>query len=229
MPYAQSEFIPITPVTNTPNVLVVNPSLPIALGGRPRSATSRRGRAQVNYGTFGIGSSAHLAALLFESRIGAKMHGRALSRRRAGRGRRDDRRGADGVRHAAVGGGRRERRQAATDRGDIAPARRASIRTFRPFVSRASITRTAPGSASWRRRARRSRSCGSCTRRSRAPWCSPTFRRRSPMPVPRFSSPRPASSPASSPQETKLWAGILAGHVGREAMSGTTRARKGIA
>jgi tripartite-type tricarboxylate transporter receptor subunit TctC len=72
MPYAQSDFIPITPVTNTPNVLVVNPALPI------KSVADLVGYIKahpggVNYGTFGIGSSAHLAALLFESKIGTKL------------------------------------------------------------------------------------------------------------------------------------------------------------
>ena len=72
MPYAQSDFIPITPVTNTPNVLVVNPALPIkSVADLIAYIKARPG--EVNYGTFGIGSSAHLAALLFESKIGTKM------------------------------------------------------------------------------------------------------------------------------------------------------------
>ena len=29
MPYAQSDLVPVTSVSNTPNVLVVNPDLPI--------------------------------------------------------------------------------------------------------------------------------------------------------------------------------------------------------
>ncbi len=72
MPYAQSDFIPITPVTNTPNVLVVNPALPIkSVADLIGYIKARPG--EVNYGTFGIGTSAHLAALLFESKIGAKI------------------------------------------------------------------------------------------------------------------------------------------------------------
>jgi tripartite-type tricarboxylate transporter receptor subunit TctC len=72
MPYAQSDFIPITPVTNTPNVLVVNPGLPIkSVSDLTAYIKARPGN--INYGTFGIGSSAHLAALLFESKIGAKL------------------------------------------------------------------------------------------------------------------------------------------------------------
>lgn len=72
MPYAQSDFIPITPVTNTPNVLVVNPALPIKSVADLVSYIKAHPGA-VNYGTFGIGSSAHLAALLFESKIGTKL------------------------------------------------------------------------------------------------------------------------------------------------------------
>ncbi len=72
MPYAQSDFIPITPVTNTPNVLVVNPALPVrSVADLIAYIKTRPG--EVNYGTFGIGTSAHLAALLFEAKIGTKI------------------------------------------------------------------------------------------------------------------------------------------------------------
>jgi tripartite-type tricarboxylate transporter receptor subunit TctC len=72
VPYAQSDFVPITTVTTQSSVLVVNPSLPLyTLNDVIAYIKARPG--QVNYGTFGIGSSAHLAALLFEQRIGGKM------------------------------------------------------------------------------------------------------------------------------------------------------------
>jgi tripartite-type tricarboxylate transporter receptor subunit TctC len=72
MPYAQSDFIPITTVTNQWSVLVVNPSLPLkTLSDVIAYVKARPG--EVNYGTFGVGTSAHLAALLFQSMIGAKM------------------------------------------------------------------------------------------------------------------------------------------------------------
>jgi tripartite-type tricarboxylate transporter receptor subunit TctC len=72
VPYAQSDFIPITSVTTQSSVLVVNPSLPIhTLADLIAAIKARPG--EINYGTFGIGSSAHLAALLFESKIGGKM------------------------------------------------------------------------------------------------------------------------------------------------------------
>jgi tripartite-type tricarboxylate transporter receptor subunit TctC len=59
-------------VTNTPSVLVVNPSLPV------KSVADLIGYikahpGQVNYATFGIGSSAHLAALLFQNKTGLSM------------------------------------------------------------------------------------------------------------------------------------------------------------
>ena len=72
VPYAQSDFVPITTVTTQSSVLVVNPSLPLySLNDVIAYIKARPG--QVNYGTFGIGSSAHLAALLFEQKIGGKM------------------------------------------------------------------------------------------------------------------------------------------------------------
>jgi tripartite-type tricarboxylate transporter receptor subunit TctC len=72
MPYAQSDFIPITTVTNQWSVLVVNPSLPLkTLSDVIAYVRARPG--EVNYGTFGVGTSAHLAALLFEQMTGAKM------------------------------------------------------------------------------------------------------------------------------------------------------------
>jgi tripartite-type tricarboxylate transporter receptor subunit TctC len=72
MPYAQSDFIPITSVTNQWSVLVVNPSLPVR--NLPELIAYIKARpGEVNYGTFGVGTSAHLAGLLFESKIGARM------------------------------------------------------------------------------------------------------------------------------------------------------------
>lgn len=72
MPYAQSDFAPIAQVANTPSVLVVNPSLPVkTLSQFIAYVKARPGR--INYSTFGVGSSAYLAGLLFESKIGAKL------------------------------------------------------------------------------------------------------------------------------------------------------------
>jgi tripartite-type tricarboxylate transporter receptor subunit TctC len=72
LPYTQSDFTPITPVANTVNVLVVGSELPVrSLSDLIAYIKARPG--QMNYATFGIGSSAHLAGLLFETMIGAKM------------------------------------------------------------------------------------------------------------------------------------------------------------
>lgn len=72
MPYAQSDFAPIAEVTNTPNVLVINPSLPVnSLSEFVAYIKAHPGR--INYGTFGVGSSAHLAALRFASKIGQQL------------------------------------------------------------------------------------------------------------------------------------------------------------
>ena len=72
VPYTQKDFIPITTVTNQWSVLVVNPALPVkTLADVIAYIKARPG--EINYGTFGIGTSAHLAALLFESMIGGKM------------------------------------------------------------------------------------------------------------------------------------------------------------
>jgi tripartite-type tricarboxylate transporter receptor subunit TctC len=69
IPYAQSDFAPVTSVSNTPSVLVVNPSLPIKSVADLISYIKAH-PGQVNYATFGIGSLAHLAGLMFESKIG---------------------------------------------------------------------------------------------------------------------------------------------------------------
>jgi tripartite-type tricarboxylate transporter receptor subunit TctC len=72
VPYAQSDFIPIMPLAMYMNILVVNPDLPIhTVADLIGYIKARPG--QVNYATFGIGSSSHLATLLFESKIGQKM------------------------------------------------------------------------------------------------------------------------------------------------------------
>jgi tripartite-type tricarboxylate transporter receptor subunit TctC len=72
MPYAQSDFAPLAQVSNTANVLVVNPTLPVnSLSELIAYIKAHHGG--INYGTFGVGSSAHLAGLLFASKIGEKL------------------------------------------------------------------------------------------------------------------------------------------------------------
>jgi tripartite-type tricarboxylate transporter receptor subunit TctC len=72
LPYAQSDFAPITTVASTPNILVVNPTTPVnSVADLVAYIKARPG--QINYATFGIGSSAHLTALQFETLIKEKM------------------------------------------------------------------------------------------------------------------------------------------------------------
>lgn len=73
VPYKQSDFAPITTVTNQWSVLVANPSLPVKTLPDVIAYIKARPPGEVNFGTFGIGTSAHLAALLFENKIGAKL------------------------------------------------------------------------------------------------------------------------------------------------------------
>jgi tripartite-type tricarboxylate transporter receptor subunit TctC len=66
-----TDFVPITGLGISPQALIVNPSVPvktfadlIALGkAKPR---------ELNYGTFGVGTSGHLNIVLIESETGAK-------------------------------------------------------------------------------------------------------------------------------------------------------------
>ena len=180
VPYAQSDFIPITTVTNQWSVLVVNPSLPLkTLADLIAYVKARPG--EVNYGTFGIGTSAHLAALLFEVDDRRQDAGRALSRRRADRGRRHDRRGADGIRHRAVRGRRHRRRPVAGDRGHLGEASRAVPGCpDRPRAGTGLCPRLLVRDPA-HRPARRIRSSGGSTTSSRTPWRSPTCRSRSGM------------------------------------------------
>jgi len=73
VPYKQSDFSPIATVTNQWSVLVANPSLPIKTLPEAIAYIKARPPGEVNFGTFGIGTSAHLAALLFEQKIGGKI------------------------------------------------------------------------------------------------------------------------------------------------------------
>lgn len=58
------DFTPITLVTSSPNVLVVHPSLPVK-SVKELIAFSKARPGQLNYGSSGVGASAHLAAELF--------------------------------------------------------------------------------------------------------------------------------------------------------------------
>ena len=72
LPYAQSEFIPIMMVANSPSLLTVNAKLPANdLAEFIAYVKARPG--QINYASYGNGTSSHLAALQFEAKTGTQM------------------------------------------------------------------------------------------------------------------------------------------------------------
>lgn len=72
MPYAEGALRPVTLVTSTPTVLVVNPSVP-ATTVPELIAWLRERPGDVNYASFGPGSGAHLATLLFEQAAAVRL------------------------------------------------------------------------------------------------------------------------------------------------------------
>jgi tripartite-type tricarboxylate transporter receptor subunit TctC len=67
-----NDLIPIALVANTPSILVVNPRLPV----KDLAELIAYGKAhpgELNYGSYGAGSSPHLAAELFQSLTGLRM------------------------------------------------------------------------------------------------------------------------------------------------------------
>ena len=187
-------------VTNTPNVLVVNPVAADQVGRRPdrlhQSATRRRQLR--NFRDRQLRPPRGLAVRIQDRNEDA---GRALPRRRARRGRRHDRRSSDGLRHAVVGRGGRQRRQAASDRRHLGEA-------HQHLSGRADGPRT--GRRLRDRRLVRDPGAGAHARADRAP--APRVHQehngrarraedRSSTPGPRCSSVRRPSSPASSPKK----------------------------
>jgi tripartite-type tricarboxylate transporter receptor subunit TctC len=73
MPYdAVKDFAPITLVATTPNVLVVNPSLPVH-SAREFIAYAKANPGKLNFGSGSTGSAGHLAGELFNLETGARM------------------------------------------------------------------------------------------------------------------------------------------------------------
>ena len=68
----QRDFIAITQVASTPNVLVVHPSIPAANVGE-FIAYAKQNPGKLNYGSGSTGSAGHLAGELFKSLAGVEM------------------------------------------------------------------------------------------------------------------------------------------------------------
>ena len=73
IPYdAAKDFIPITQIGSTPNVLVVNPSVP-ATNVREFIAYAKANPGKLNFGSGSTGSAGHLAGELFKAMAGVEM------------------------------------------------------------------------------------------------------------------------------------------------------------
>jgi tripartite-type tricarboxylate transporter receptor subunit TctC len=66
------DFIPVTQVASTPNVLVVNPSVPAA-NVREFIAYAKANPGKLNFGSGSTGSAGHLAGELFKTQAGVEM------------------------------------------------------------------------------------------------------------------------------------------------------------
>ncbi len=84
MPYdAVTDFAPITLVAVTPNVLVVNASLPVN-SAKEFIAYAKANSGKLAFGSGSNGSAGHLAGELFKVDTGARHRSRSLQGRRAG-------------------------------------------------------------------------------------------------------------------------------------------------
>ena len=74
LPYDPNrDFTPITPVITFPNILVVNPALPVR-STKELVALVRSNPQRLNFGTSGIGSTNHLTGELFKTAAQAKVN-----------------------------------------------------------------------------------------------------------------------------------------------------------
>ena len=70
LPYdTQRDFAPIAMIATVPSVLIVHPSLPV-YSVRELIAFARRRPHELDYASSGVGTAAHLAAVLFTQRAG---------------------------------------------------------------------------------------------------------------------------------------------------------------
>ena len=165
----QTDLEPITLIANTPTVLTVPLSLPV--NSLPEFIAYVKARpGELNYASYGVGSSPHLAAELFQNMVGAKMvHVPYSGGGPAALGVMTNQVQALfssvvtvlGMLRGGNDQGHRHRRR---------PPLGAASRTCRPSRSRAWTTRSAPGTACWRRPRPRRRSSTPCTARVRRLW-----------------------------------------------------------
>lgn len=74
LPYDPArDFTPITPVITFPNILVVNPVLPVR-SAKELIALVKANPGRLNFGTSGIGSTNHLTGELFRTAAGVKVN-----------------------------------------------------------------------------------------------------------------------------------------------------------
>ncbi|MGO4524882.1 Bug family tripartite tricarboxylate transporter substrate binding protein [Microvirga sp. 2MCAF35] len=69
---AEKDFVPITALAKLPNLLVVNPKIPVKTFAE-FVEYAKQNPGKLNYGSSGAGTSQHLAAELFQLKTGAKM------------------------------------------------------------------------------------------------------------------------------------------------------------
>ena len=172
------DLAPIIHVATFPNVLVVNPGLPVKSVAE-LVAYAKANPGKLSYASQGNAASGHLVGEQFKQLAGIDDGARALSRRRAGdpgSGRRP-RPGDVRQRHAA--GAADQRRQDPRARGAHAAADRVDAATCRPWARAASARcRAAPGSACSRPPARRARRSLGSTRETRKAFAVEQVRQR---------------------------------------------------
>ncbi len=67
----QTELTPVAPIADVPNVLVVNPSLPVK-NVQDLIAYAKAHPNTLNFGSTGVGTAAHLSGVLFNERTGVR-------------------------------------------------------------------------------------------------------------------------------------------------------------
>ena len=128
MPYDHvKDFVPVFLVAGVPNVLEVNPALPVHTVAE-LVAYAKAHPDALNFASSGSGTSIHLSGELFKVMAGRVDAARAVQGQRAGAAGSRRRPGAADVRQPAVVARAHQGRQAAADRGDQPRALRGAAR-----------------------------------------------------------------------------------------------------